>query len=147
MFLRNYTFVTSGSISWWSPCVQKLTSTTAAEVKFERSQRNLLLFVCPIISDTIHFTMCTFRPSLITLTWDEKRFSSLRFCWHLVKEFKCKTTSSSKIHFFSSYQISKTMSSIHLQIRSSSVDDLQQPGRHSNWGGEVSLPAAPRDLW
>lgn len=50
-----------------------------------------------------------------------------------------------KYIFFLSHQISKTMSSIHLQIRSSSVDDLQQPGRQasSNWGGEVSLPAAP----
>lgn len=64
----------------------------------------------PIISDTIHFTMCTFRPSLITLTW-RRRCSQSHWApvKHMAKELECKTTSSSKISslifcFFSSHR-------------------------------------------
>lgn len=109
----------------------------------------------PIISDTIHFTMCTFRPSLITLTW-RRRCSQSHWApvKHMAKEFKCKTTSSSKISslifcfFFIAPKFQRQCQALICGWWRwwSSVDDLQQ-APSTNWELRSVVSWAPKLLW
>lgn len=114
-FSKNYTFVTSGSISaglCWMMISVCPKVTPRSHVKFEYESRNEIIFFCLIISDTIHFTMCTFL--LITSHQQReangKRNLNIKHPLDKYFWFLYFRGTAARLKIFS-----KTMSSIHLR--------------------------------